>query len=96
MAIQKIIHLSDLHISTKNKPKVSRFRKVASVIGRYYAGVPVLIAGDITDSATQPQMDLARKAIEKLADIGAAIGLISARPSAMMPGNGSSRGQKMA
>lgn len=67
MAYQKIIHLSDLHLISENRPEVHRFRHLVQVIGKYYAGVPVLMTGDITDSATKPQMLLARKSIEQLA-----------------------------
>ena len=68
MSYQKIIHLSDLHISTKSKPEVHKFNKLVLAISRYYPGTPVLITGDITDSATKPQMELAREYIKKLAE----------------------------
>jgi metallophosphoesterase superfamily enzyme len=67
MSYQKISHLSDLHISTESKPEVSRFRQVATAISKYYAGVPVLITGDNTNSATKPQAQLARICIDELA-----------------------------
>ena len=66
MEKQIIIHLSDLHISTESKPEVARFRLLASYIRRNYPGCPVLITGDVTDSATQPQMLLARKLLDEL------------------------------
>jgi 3',5'-cyclic AMP phosphodiesterase CpdA len=78
MAYQKIIHLSDLHISTESKPEVSRFRQVAESISKHYSGVPVLITGDITNSATKPQMQLARSCIEELAKTNLVL---------MVPGN---------
>ena len=67
MAYQKIIHLSDIHIRSESKPEMARFLKAISVIGKYYSGWPVLITGDVTDSATKPQMQRARKCIERLA-----------------------------
>ncbi len=66
MAGYTIVHLSDLHIGlrqTERTRTVKIFEKLASA----HPGVPVIITGDLTDSATRTQFTQARKLLEDLA-----------------------------
>ena len=65
MANQSIVHLSDLHIGLR-AAETQRFKKITDLIAKHYQGAPVLITGDITDSATKSQMQSARKMLEDL------------------------------
>jgi 3',5'-cyclic AMP phosphodiesterase CpdA len=66
MANQTIIHLSDLHVGcTKNESPLTSllFQK----IGQSHPGVPVLITGDLADSATKGQFIKTRQLLDTLA-----------------------------
>lgn len=76
-ANQKIIHLSDLHVQTRDKEK-KIIQRVFRGIGKNYPGVPVLVTGDVTDSATAPQMKAARRLMDTLA---------TTNPVLLVPGN---------
>ena len=66
MAKQTLIHLSDIHIGRSSR-EGPRFARVVQSIARSYAGVPVLITGDLTDSATAGQLAGARGHLDVLA-----------------------------
>ena len=66
MAKHTIIHLSDLHIGRK-KHEQDRTRVVFNYIAKSHPKIPVLITGDLTDSATKPQFIKTRKLLDKLA-----------------------------
>ena len=61
MEHQTIVHLSDLHLSKRGKPEATHFKRLTAFIQKKYPGCPVLITGDVTDSATRSQMKLSRK-----------------------------------
>ena len=63
----KLIHLSDLHIGGSGD-EIYHFTKIIDAIGQHYKGTPVLITGDITDSATRNQMEIARDLLDALAN----------------------------
>jgi 3',5'-cyclic AMP phosphodiesterase CpdA len=77
MDIERIIHVSDLHIGLTQKESI-RTHVIFEAIANKYPGVPVLITGDIVDSAEEEQFIEARK----LAD-----GLSKTNPILMVPGN---------
>jgi predicted MPP superfamily phosphohydrolase len=66
MAKQTIIHLSDLHIGRK-KRESKRTRRIFDKIARSFAKVPIIITGDLTDSATKGQLKDTRKFLDTLA-----------------------------
>jgi 3',5'-cyclic AMP phosphodiesterase CpdA len=77
MASKTIIHVSDLHIGLTQRE--SRYtRRVFGRIANSHPGVPVLITGDLTDSATKGQF----KATRGLLD-----GLAKTNPVLAVPGN---------
>jgi 3',5'-cyclic AMP phosphodiesterase CpdA len=66
MAKRSMIHLSDLHIGLRSKD--SRFTKrIFKKIGETHPGTPVIVAGDLTDSATEEQFKEARRSLRRLA-----------------------------
>jgi 3',5'-cyclic AMP phosphodiesterase CpdA len=77
MESQKIIHLSDLHIGLSQKESI-RTHMIFESIANKYEGIPVLITGDIVDSATVDQFIEARKLAVKLS---------KTNPILMVPGN---------
>lgn len=77
MDSQRVIHLSDLHIGLTQKEGIRTHMLFESIASKY-PGIPVLISGDIVDSATVDQFIEARK----LAD-----GLSKTNPILMVPGN---------
>jgi 3',5'-cyclic AMP phosphodiesterase CpdA len=77
MESQKIIHLSDLHIGLSQKESI-RTHMIFESIAKKYEGIPVLITGDIVDSATVDQFIEARKLAVKLS---------KTNPILMVPGN---------
>ncbi len=64
--MQTIIHLSDLHVQ-KNKDRDNRLKAVFRRIAESYPGVPVLITGDLTDSASKGQFRKTRELLNSLA-----------------------------
>ncbi|RLE36527.1 MAG: hypothetical protein DRJ61_00565 [Acidobacteria bacterium] len=64
--MQTIIHLSDLHVQ-KNKDRDNRLKAVFRRIAESYSGVPVLITGDLTDSASKGQFQKTRAFLDDLA-----------------------------
>lgn len=77
MASQSIIHLSDLHIGESQKETV-HVEKVVKTIKNYFPGLPVLITGDITNSAEEHEFLEAEHWINLLAE---------KNPVLMVPGN---------
>jgi predicted phosphodiesterase len=66
MAKRTIIHLSDLHIGRRQEES-ERTRRVFKKISESFPGIPVIITGDLTDSATKGQFKDTRKFFNKLA-----------------------------
>jgi 3',5'-cyclic AMP phosphodiesterase CpdA len=66
MAKHALIHLSDLHIGNTKK-ELKNTNHIVQSIGASYTGVPVLITGDLTHSATKGQFKTTRKILDKLA-----------------------------
>lgn len=66
MAIRTIIHLSDLHIGI-NRKECDRFITIGDRIAKEFAGSPILITGDLTDSATESQFKQTRRLLDQLA-----------------------------
>jgi len=66
MAKKTIIHLSDLHIRQRDEER-KRSKKIISKIASSMPGVPVIITGDLTDSATKGQFKKTRKLLNSLA-----------------------------
>ena len=66
MAKLTLIHLSDLHIGRK-EIESKHVKKVFNKIAESYPGIPVLITGDLTDSATKGQLKKTRGFLDELA-----------------------------
>jgi len=66
MAVKTVIHLSDLHIGLRHK-ETRHTETLLKKIARSFPGVPVIITGDLTDSATKSQFRETRKLLDKLA-----------------------------
>jgi len=66
MSKKQLIHLSDLHIGLRNKES-ELTRLVIRRLSASYPGVPVIITGDLTDSATKKQFKDARVILDDLA-----------------------------
>lgn len=66
MAKKQLIHLSDLHIGLRKKES-DLTRLVIKRVSASYPGVPVIITGDLTDSATKRQFKAARTILDDLA-----------------------------
>jgi len=77
MPKKSIIHLSDLHIGRKEKES-KRTETIIKKIAASYPNVPILITGDLTDSATKPQFKKARGFLDNLA---------KSNPILTVPGN---------
>ena len=77
MATRSIIHLSDLHIGRGEKVN-RRAAALVREIPRSFPGVPVLITGDLTNSATKRQFKETRRLLDRLAETN---------PVLMVPGN---------
>jgi 3',5'-cyclic AMP phosphodiesterase CpdA len=77
MAKQSIIHLSDLHIGHRDRETV-RVDMIVDAISKSFRGIPVLITGDLTDSATEDQFKEANYWMDKLSETN---------PILMVPGN---------
>ena len=77
MASQSIIHLSDLHIGESQKESV-HVEKIVETIKTDLPGLPVLITGDITNSADEHEFQEAQYWMERLAETN---------PVFMVPGN---------
>ncbi|MFC1890568.1 metallophosphoesterase family protein [Thermodesulfobacteriota bacterium] len=66
MAKQTIIHLSDLHVGLRPKESNST-KKIFEAIAESFPGVPVIITGDLTDSAKRSEFGKARELLDTLA-----------------------------
>jgi 3',5'-cyclic AMP phosphodiesterase CpdA len=77
MAKKSIILLSDLHVGRGRKVN-RRAAALVREIPRSFSGVPVLITGDLTDSATKKQFKDTRELLNRLA---------KTNPVLMVPGN---------
>ena len=66
MAKKTLIHLSDLHIGLR-KRESDYTKKIITSISGSYQGVPIIITGDLTDSASKRQFKAARKLLDALA-----------------------------
>jgi 3',5'-cyclic AMP phosphodiesterase CpdA len=77
MAKKTLIHLSDLHIGRK-KVESKRLKRIFNKITESYTGIPVLITGDLTHSATVGQFKETREFLD---------GLAETNPILSVPGN---------
>jgi 3',5'-cyclic AMP phosphodiesterase CpdA len=77
MAKYTLIHLSDLHIGRSEK-EFKHTNQIVKSIGTSYKGIPVIITGDLTDSATKGQFKTMRSILDKLAQ---------SNPVLAVPGN---------
>lgn len=77
MSKKRLIHLSDLHIGLRKKESDLSYL-VIKKISAEYPGVPVIITGDLTDSATKSQFKNARAIIDDL---------VKTNPILAVPGN---------
>jgi 3',5'-cyclic AMP phosphodiesterase CpdA len=77
MTKQSVIHLSDLHVGLRQQESV-RTHRIVEAIGNSLAGIPVLVTGDMTDSATTDEFREARGLMDQLA---------KTNPILMIPGN---------
>ncbi|MCD4751388.1 MAG: metallophosphoesterase [Thermoanaerobaculales bacterium] len=75
--MQTIIHLSDLHVG-RDKGVFGRVKLIFEEIAAAYPDVPVLITGDLTDSASKPQFRTTRELLD---------GLAQTNPILAVPGN---------
>ncbi|MBN2053406.1 metallophosphoesterase [bacterium] len=64
--MQEIIHLSDLHVGSSKKV-IFKLKKIINHIAERHPGVPVLITGDLTDSASEGQFKDTRELLDTLA-----------------------------
>lgn len=76
--MQKVIHLSDLHVGKNDKQSRKRWRAITNYIHDTHPGVPVLITGDITDNGRVTEYETAQAWISEL-------GVFN--PVLMVPGN---------
>lgn len=67
MAKKLLIHLSDLHIGL-SMDESNRTSQAFQEIARRYPGVPVIITGDLTDSAKLKEFTTAREFLNELAE----------------------------
>jgi 3',5'-cyclic AMP phosphodiesterase CpdA len=67
VAKYKLIHLSDLHIG-RSKKEFDNTNQIVDTIAWSYKGTPVLITGDLTDSATKGQFKTLRNILNRLAE----------------------------
>jgi len=74
---QTIIHLSDLHIGLR-KAEYERCARLFAYVTNKYPGSPVLITGDLVDSATEKQFRQMRGLLDQLAQ---------SNPILAVPGN---------
>lgn len=65
--MQTIIHLSDLHVG-RDKNVVGKVNQIFEEVAASYPGVPVLITGDLTDSASKGQFQKTRELLNVLAE----------------------------
>jgi 3',5'-cyclic AMP phosphodiesterase CpdA len=77
MAKKTLIHLSDLHIGGRSR-YTERTRFIFNKIARAYPGIPVIITGDLTNSAKKSQFQETRALLDRLA---------RTNPVLMVPGN---------
>jgi len=75
--MQTIIHLSDLHVG-RDKTVEDKLEHLFSEIAQTHPGTPVLITGDLTDSASKGQFQKARTLLT---------GLAQTNPILAVPGN---------
>ncbi len=66
MALRTLIHVSDLHIGLGRK-EAERTGKLFAEIAKMHPRVPVMITGDLTDSAEEEQFITARRFLDDLA-----------------------------
>lgn len=66
MAKEILIHLSDLHIGLR-KEESKRTQMIFDKIANSFPGIPVIITGDLTDSASEKQFKETRKLLDPLA-----------------------------
>ena len=66
MANYSLILLSDLHIGSSEKV-LKNTNQIVKSIGKSYQGIPVIITGDLTDSATKGQFKIMRDILRELA-----------------------------
>ena len=66
MAKYTLILLSDLHIGRSDK-ELNNTNRIVKTIGTSYPGIPVIITGDLTHSATKGQFKKMRGILRKLA-----------------------------
>jgi len=66
MAKYTLIHLSDLHIGNSEK-EFNNTNRIIKKIGASYKGIPVIITGDLTHSATKGQFKKMRDILRELA-----------------------------
>ncbi len=66
MAKQTLIHVSDLHIGLRPKES-ARTRMISTKIAKSFPGIPIIITGDLTDSATKSQFKKTRVFLNQLA-----------------------------
>lgn len=72
-----LVHLSDLHIGISTKEK-AQTRKIFNRIAKSFPKVPIIITGDLTDSASESQFRETRELLNHLA---------LSNPILMVPGN---------
>ncbi|MBC8401860.1 MAG: metallophosphoesterase [Candidatus Marinimicrobia bacterium] len=77
MANLTVIHLSDLHIGLRSSES-TRTRKTFTKIAESFPEIPIIITGDLTDSATKKQFGKARELLDELS---------STNPILTVPGN---------
>lgn len=75
--MQTIIHLSDLHVG-RDRNVVEKIKRIFEGVAASYPGVPVLITGDLTDSASKHQFRTTRELLD---------GLAQTNPILAVPGN---------
>ena len=66
MTRRTLIHLSDLHIGLRPKER-ARTRMIFDRIAKSFPGIPIIITGDLTDSATKSQFKETRGLLNQLA-----------------------------
>ena len=77
MARRTLIHLSDLHIGLRSKES-ARTKMIFDKIAKSFPGIPIIITGDLTDSATKSQLKKTREFLNQL---------VLSNPILVVPGN---------
>ncbi|QDG49286.1 hypothetical protein FIV42_00615 [Persicimonas caeni] len=64
----KLIHLSDLHVSTRDDPEYRNLQHIVDHITRHHQDAAIVITGDFVNSAKASEFEVVREALAPLAE----------------------------